>query len=113
MMLKITLGNRTYETPYVTALALREIGGPIKILKKLEKPGENDEQEIGRDLDLLVNWFCLLFGRQFTPEDVYNNYPADRLLPDLTLAVMAVQQRVSGALTEFPTKAGGTTGARP
>lgn len=112
-MLQVTLGEKIYNVEYVTALALREIKEPMAILKKLDRPASEEMGDFGRDLDTLVKWFCLLFGNQFTPDDVYNHYPADRLLPDLTLAVMAVQQRVSAALSAFPTKAGGTTEARP
>ena len=108
-MLQVTLGENTYKVEYVTALALREIKEPMAILKKLDRPAEDELGDFGRDLDILVTWFCLLFGNQFTLDDVYAQYPADRLLPDLTLAVMAVQQRVSAALSAFPTKAGGTT----
>ena len=68
--------------------------------------GRQDDESpglIGADLDALVNWFCLMFGRQFTAEEVYEYYPADRLITDIALCVLAVQQRVSGALKAFPT----------
>jgi hypothetical protein len=85
----------------------------MAILKKLDRPAQEELQDFGRDLDVLVKWFCLLFGNQFTPDDVYNHYPADRLMNDLALAVLAVRQQISAALTAFPTKAGGTTDRRP
>ena len=110
-MLQVTLGEKTYKVEYVTALALREIREPMAILKKLDGNAENGLPDFGRDLDTLVKWFCLLFGNQFTPDEVYTWYPADRLMPDLTLAVLAVQQRMSAALSSFPTKAGGGTTA--
>ena len=112
-MLQVTLGEKIYHVDYVTALALRDIREPLAILKKLDRPADQELGDFGKDLDPLVKWFCLLFGNQFSVDDVYTHYPADRLLPDLTLAVMAVQQRVSAALSAFPTKAGGTTEERP
>ena len=101
-MLQVTIGEKTYTVPYVSAIALREIARPMAILNREEK--EKSAADAGADLDVLVNWFCLMFGDQFTPEDVYRHYPADRLITDIALSVLAVQQRVSGALTAFPTK---------
>ena len=71
-------------------------------------------------LDVLVKWFCLIFGNQFTPEDVYDGYPADRLVEDIVLAMLAVQSQTTEVLKSFPTtpaqkRAPGkakTTGAR-
>ena len=114
-MLQVTLGEKTYTVPYVSAIALREIARPMAILNREETPhpspsatpspqGEGrTAADAGADLDVLVNWFCLMFGDQFTPDDVYRHYPADRLITDIALSVLAVQQRVSGALTAFPT----------
>ena len=103
-MLQVTLGEKTYTVEYVSALALREIEGPMEILRRGETQGEHAPGLTGEDLDRLVDWFCLMFGRQFTRAEVYERYPADRLLPDIALAVLAVQQRVSGALKAFPTR---------
>ena len=102
-MLQVTLGEKTYTVEYVSALALREIERPMKILGRSESTKKDDNALIGADLDALVNWFCLMFGRQFTAEEVYEYYPADRLITDIALCVLAVQQRVSGALKAFPT----------
>lgn len=102
-MLQVTLGEKTYTIPFVPALALREIDRPLAILRR--KPEDASEGAYRQDLDALVNWFCLLFGNQFTVDDVYALYPADRLLHDITLAMLAVQQNVSQALRAFPTKA--------
>ncbi|MBO4794288.1 MAG: hypothetical protein J5556_06975 [Deltaproteobacteria bacterium] len=106
-MLKVTLGERDYTVDYVRAIALREIGQPLAILKRLD--GQEAPPDFGKDLDALVKWFCLVFGNQFTVEDVYNNYPADRLLTDLFFAVTVVRERVTAAVIAFPTTAGGTT----
>jgi hypothetical protein len=101
-MLKVTLGDKEYMVNFVSALALREIQRPIEVLARNEKGG--GIEDYGRDVDTLVKWFCLMFHNQFTPEDVYEFYPADRLIPDIALAVLAVKQQVSQALKEFPTK---------
>ena len=102
-MLQVTLGEKTYTVEYVSALALREIGRPMEIIRR--RDGEEQPGDFGKDLDTLVNWFCVLFGRQFQPSEVYETYPADRLIPDITLAVLAVSNRVTAVLSTFPTKA--------
>lgn len=122
-MLSVTLGEKTYTVEYVTALALREIGRPMEIIRRADAAGPaaphpsaqaltpSPEGEgfnaatFERDLDTLVNWFCVLFQNQFKPAEVYEKYPADRLITDITLAALAVNNRVSGILSSFPTKA--------
>ena len=53
---------------------------------------------------VLVKWFCVLFGNQFKPDDVYDHYPADRLMVDIPIALMAMQTATTEALSEFPMK---------
>ena len=60
---------------------------------------------IGEALDVMIRWFCLLFGNQFTPDDVLDYYPVDRMMHDIALALMAVQTQTTEILDEFPTKA--------
>ena len=57
-------------------------------------------------MDVMIHWFCLLFGNQFSPDDVLDGYPVDRLMHDIALALMAVQTQTTEILDEFPTKAG-------
>ena len=54
-------------------------------------------------LDTMVKWFCILFGNQFTPDEIYDHYPADRLMHDIALALMAVQTQTTEVLDDFPT----------
>ena len=77
------------------------------ITKSTEAAKNNDneykeEMTVAEAMDALVKWFCLLFGNQFTPDDVYDYYPADSVTYDITFAVMAVQNRMSSVLKEFP-----------
>lgn len=102
-MLEVTLGEKKYTVEYVSALALREIGRPMEIIRRREE--EEAPGDFGKDLDILVSWFCVLFGRQFQPSEVYEKYPADKLIPDITLALLAVNNRVSNLLSTFPTTA--------
>ncbi|MGJ4850632.1 hypothetical protein ACH6CV_10310 [Bacillota bacterium Meth-B3] len=52
-----------------------------------------------------MKWFCLVFGNQFSPDDVYDHYPVDRLTHDVVLALLAVQTQTTEVLSEFPTLA--------
>jgi len=45
----------------------------------------------------------LLDGNQFSPDEVYDHYPADRLMHDIALALMAVQTQTTEVLASFPT----------
>ncbi len=53
----------------------------------------------------MIKWFCLVFGNQFTPDDLLDHYPVDRLMHDIALTLLAVQAQTTGILSEFPTKA--------
>ena len=99
-MLQVTLGEKVYRVNYAKAIVLRALEEPMKIL---ERPDSGSlEEACARDLDALVNWFCLLFENQFTASDVYEFYPTDRLLHDIAIAVYAVKSHVSQALPPFP-----------
>ena len=39
----------------------------------------------------MVKRFCILFNNQFTPDEVYDNDPAESLMHDTALALMATQ----------------------
>jgi hypothetical protein len=64
-----------------------------------------DQLTIPAALDEMIRWFCILFNNQFTPDDVLDGYPVDRLMHDIALALMAVQTQTTEILDEFPTKA--------
>ena len=51
----------------------------------------------------MVKRFCILFNNQFTPDEVYDNDPADRLMHDIALALMATQTQTTEVLDTFPT----------
>lgn len=55
--------------------------------------------------DTMIRWFCILFQNQFSPDDVLDNYPVDRLMHDIALALMAVQAQTTDVLSDFPTTA--------
>ena len=112
-MITCKLCEKTYHVDFITGRALREIGPALEMYAKINRvtgaalKGEDvdDTTEISEALDVMVQWFCLLFKNQFTPEEVYDGYPVDRLMHDMVLALLAVQTQTTDVLNEFPTPA--------
>lgn len=117
-MITCTLNNHKYTVDFVSGRALREMepaaqmSGRIVAISNAALKGEVPEDaknlSIGEALDVMIRWFCLLFGNQFTPDDVLDYYPVDRMMHDIALALMAVQTQTTEILDEFPTKAAKT-----
>lgn len=114
-MITCTLGKKKYTVDFVTGRVLREIGpatdmyGKVSRIALMAENGEDASNEaasvtVAEALDVMAQWFCLLFGNQFTLDELYDNYPADRLMHDIALALMAVQTQVTQVLSDFPTK---------
>ncbi len=112
-MVTCTLGERKYSVDFISGRALREMEpaskmyGKLVQLSKAAADGQDvsDQQlTIPEALDTMVKWYCILFGNQFSPDDVYDHYPADRLMHDIALAIMAVQTQTTEVLDSFPTK---------
>ncbi len=114
-MIKCTLHGKQYTVDYVTGRALREIEPAAKMYSRIvaisnaavkgEETPENAQVTISEAMDVMIRWFCLLFRDQFTPDEVLDGYPVDRLMHDIALALMAVQTQTTQILDEFPTKA--------
>ena len=112
-MVTCTLGVEKYSVDFISGRALREMEpaskmyGRLVALSKAAVEGQdvsNEQLTIPEALDTMVKWFCILFGNQFSPDDVYDHYPADRLMHDIALAIMAVQTQTTEVLDSFPTK---------
>jgi len=105
--------KQKYSVDFISGRALREMEPASKMYAKMVKlakaaaEGEDVSGEqitVTEALDVMVKWFCILFGNQFTPDEMYDNYPADRLMHDIALALMAVQTQTTEVLDGFPTK---------
>ena len=116
-MISCSLGDKKYTIDYVTGRALREMEPAAKMYAKIVAVSnaavkgeavETDGLTIGEAMDVMIKWFCVLFGNQFTPDDVLDLYPVDRLMHDIALELMAVQTQTTSILNEFPTKAAQT-----
>ena len=114
-MITCKLHDKTYTVDFISGRALREMEPAAKMYGKIvaianaaakgESVPEDENITIQDAMDEMIRWFCLLFGNQFTLDDVLDGYPVDRLMHDLALALMAVQTQTTEVLSEFPTKA--------
>ncbi len=114
-MITCTLGKQKYTVDFVSGRALREMEPAAEMYARIvalsnaavkgEPIPENESLNISDAMDTMIRWFCILFGNQFTPDDVLDGYPVDRLMHDIALALMAVQTQTTEILDEFPTKA--------
>lgn len=112
-MITCTLGEKKYCVDFISGRALREMEPAAKMYSRIvriaqvatngEEIPEEDKVSVPEALDVMVHWFCILFGNKFTPDEVYDNYPNDRLVHDLALALMAVQAQTTEVLDAFPT----------
>ncbi len=112
-MVTCILGDKKYSVDFISGRALREMEpaskmyGKLAALSRAAVDGQDVSGEkltIPEALDTMVKWFCILFGNQFSPDDIYDHYPADRLMHDIALAIMAVQTQTTEVLDSFPTK---------
>lgn len=113
-MITCTLGDKTYTVDFVSGRALREVEPASKMYARVVQLSidsvngvENEDAaklSVQEALDVMVKWFCLVFGNQFTPDEVYDKYPADRMVADIALALVAVQTQTTEVLQSFPTK---------
>lgn len=112
-MITCTLGEKKYSVDFISGRALREMGPAWDMYTRVTKvasdalAGKASEEAttVAEAMDVLVKWFCILFGNQFGVEDVYDHYPVDRLMHDIVLSLLAVQSQTTEVLGEFPTMA--------
>ena len=114
-MITCTLGKQKYTVDFVSGRALREMEPAAKMYSRIvalsnaavkgEALPEGETLNIADAMDVMIRGFCILFGNQFTPDEVLDGYPVDRLMHDIAFALMAVQSQTTEILDEFPTKA--------
>ncbi len=114
-MITCTLGEKKYTVDFISGRALREMEPAAKMYSRMvavanaaakgETIPDAEQITIPEALDVMIHWFCILFNNQFTPDDVLDGYPVDRLMHDISLALMAVQTQTTEILDELPTKA--------
>ena len=112
-MLTCELGKKKYTVDFVTGRVLREmepafkmyarIAGVAEAAAKGEVVEDMEKLNMKEAMDVMVHWFCLLFNNQFTPDDMYDYYPADCIMHDISTAILAVQTQATDVLSEFPT----------
>ena len=114
-MITCTLKDKKYAVDFISGRALREMEPAAKMYAKIvalsnaavkgEEIPQDQQVSVTDAMDVMIRWFCLLFGNQFSPDDVLDGYPVDRLMHDIALALMAVQTQTTEIISQFPTKA--------
>ncbi len=114
-MITCKLSDKTYRIDFISGRALREMEPAAKMYARIvgisnaamngEEIPEASQLSISEAMDVMIKWFCLVFSNQFTPDDLLDHYPVDRLMHDIALTLMAVQSQTTSILSEFPTKA--------
>ena len=114
-MITCTLKDKKYTVDFISGRALREMEPAAKMYAKIvalsnaavkgEEIAQEKQISVTDAMDVMIRWFCLLFGNQFGPDDVLDGYPVDRLMHDIALALMAVQAQTTDVLSDFPTMA--------
>ena len=114
-MITCTLKDKKYAVDFISGRALREMEPAAKMYAKIvalsntavkgEEIPQEEQISVTDAMDVMIRWFCLLFGNQFTPDDVLDYYPVDRMMHDIALALMAVQAQTTDVLSDFPTTA--------
>ena len=109
------LKDKTYTVDFISGRALREMEPAAKMYSKIvaisnaavngQDVSDADQVTVSEALDVMIHWFCLLFQNQFTPDELLDGYPVDRLMHDIAFALMAVQTQTTNILDSFPTKA--------
>lgn len=114
-MITCELNGKKYSVDFITGRALRDVGPVLEAHNKMILAAESvrkgalvqgiEGTNVADVYDTMIKWFCSLFKGQFTPDDVYDYYPSDRLMVDVQLALMAVMSGATEVLDSFPTKA--------
>ena len=111
-MISCSLNGKKYTMDFVTGRALREIDEAADMYRRLVqittdasegKDMSGETLTVREAMDVMVKWFCLLFNNQFSPDDMYDYYPADRIMHDISTAILAVQTQATDVISEFPT----------
>ena len=83
--LKINGKDKTFTTPFVSARMLRETMAMASL------DGNNLDASL---IDTMAEYIVKLFGNQFTLDDFYDGYPADKVISTFT----EYMQQITGTL---------------
>ena len=89
-MITCTLKDKKYAVDFISGRALREMEPAAKMYAKIvalsnaavkgEEIPQDQQISVTDAMDVMIRWFCLLFGNQFSLDDVLDGYPVDRLM---------------------------------
>lgn len=105
----IELGKKKYYVDGVPVRALAEMDDAWDMYGKLIKAAAGQEngtaETFKRVIESLAKWIVILFGNQFTVDELMDNYPSDRFIIDAGIMLQSVAGRVTESLKHFPTTA--------
>ena len=104
----LELGKKKYAVEGVPVRALAEMDEAWDMYRKLVKAaggGQIENESFSAIIGALAKWLVVLFGGQFTVDEVLDHYPSDRFIADVGLMLQAVAGRLTEALGDFPMKA--------
>lgn len=107
-MYSIQLGAKEYRVDRIPTRALMEIDEARGLYLRMAGMVEDDPEApttFKRAVQVMVEWLVLFFGNQFTADDVYDNYPANKIVEDVARAMAAALGDVDEELKAFPTGA--------
>ena len=83
-----------------------KVYGKIVALSQAALKGEtiqtDDQISIPEAMDVMIRWFCILFGNSSLPTRCWTTYPVDQADARYRSRLMAVQTQTTGVLDEFP-----------
>lgn len=109
----LTLGGKTYRIEKVPIRAVAEMDKAWEMYRRLVRAATDDTAEenstgFAEVIEALAEWMVILFGRQFTLDELMDQYPSESFLSDAGLIMHAVLGRVTHKLEDFPTQARAT-----
>lgn len=113
-MFTVTVKNKTYTVERVTPRALYEMQPALEMFDKINRvtqaslrgeETQNGPDDIKEAMEVLMDWFVIFCGNQFTRDDLMDGYPADTIMTDIGVAIRSVQMQVTEAIKSFPTTA--------
>lgn len=90
--------DKAYTVPFINGYAAIS----TEKIERLIQKTNTGEAFTNDDYRACLEWFCKVFGDQFTPEELAEGYPANTLIKDIFTVYLSLQTDVFEKLTMFP-----------
>jgi hypothetical protein len=92
--MQITLNDKTY---VMTVVKSRMVRKSMEISEKF-----NFDKLKAKDLDVIATFICELYGNKFNIDDIYDNLPANELMPFIVNSIQSITGTMNEKLDQFP-----------